>query len=121
MERSGAHNQLGARGEALAAEFLQEKGLKILGRNIVSRIGEIDLLASDSDTLVLVEVKTQTAAGTFDPVYKLDFAKRRKLSVLAAQLAAQNPGRNIRVDAVTLYWKRDSERPVISHLENILS
>lgn len=121
MERSGAHNQLGARGEALAAEFLERKGFRILERNLASRIGEIDLLARDGDTLVIVEVKTQSGAGTFNPVHKLDFAKRRKLGLLAAQVAARHPGLNVRVDAVTIYWKRNSDRPVITHLASILS
>ena len=119
--RSGAHNELGARGESLAAEFLIGKGYAVLARNLVTRIGEIDLLCQDGDCLVVVEVKTTTTAGTFNPVDKLDFAKRRKLSLLASQVAARYPDRNVRVDAVTLYWRHDQSVPVITHFETITS
>ena len=42
----------GAAAEALAAEFLQARGLKIVARNYRCRGGEIDLIASDGDTLI---------------------------------------------------------------------
>ncbi len=43
--------------EEKAAIFLNEKGMTILERNYRCRIGEIDLIAKEKNTLVFVEVK----------------------------------------------------------------
>ncbi|OGY20967.1 MAG: hypothetical protein A2126_03015 [Candidatus Woykebacteria bacterium GWB1_45_5] len=50
---------LGRLGEKLAASLLRRKGYKILERNFQSRLGEIDIVAVDGDTLVFVEVKAR--------------------------------------------------------------
>ena len=47
----------GAKYEQLAAEFLEEKGYRILERNFRCRQGEIDIIAVDRDCLVFLEVK----------------------------------------------------------------
>ena len=110
--------ELGREGETLAAQFLIRKGYRELARNLTLRQGEIDLLMADGETVVVVEVKTQTSGILIDPVYKISPAKQRKLSLLAAVISAKYPERNVRVDAVTLYWDR-SGKPVITHYENI--
>ena len=112
-------NQLGREGETLAAEFLVRKGYRELARNLRFRQGEIDVLMEDGETVVLVEVKAQTSAVLIDPVYKISPAKRRKLGLLAALISAKYPERNVRIDAVTLYWNQ-SGSPIITHYENIL-
>lgn len=43
--------------ENLAAAYLAEQGLLILEKNYRTRLGEIDLIAKEKDTLVFVEVK----------------------------------------------------------------
>jgi hypothetical protein len=47
----------GARAEALAAAYLEARGVAVLERNFRCRTGEIDLVARDGDTLVFVEVR----------------------------------------------------------------
>jgi len=51
----------------------------VLGRNVRTRLGEIDLVALDGTTVVLVEVKTRRegGGGTAD---RVDHAKRRRLA-----------------------------------------
>lgn len=51
---------LGPIGEEIAARALADRGYRILERNVRSRAGEIDLLATDGETLVAVEVKART-------------------------------------------------------------
>jgi putative endonuclease len=53
--------QLGDQGEDLAAAALKKQGYKILERNYVTPLGEIDLIARQGKTLVVVEVKTAAA------------------------------------------------------------
>ena len=60
---------IGAHYEALAAEYLESQGYRILARNFLCRFGEIDLVASDETergpVLVFIEVKYRgsTACG----------------------------------------------------------
>ncbi len=56
-ERDAARKADGAAAEALAARFLEARGLRVLRRNLRTRFGELDLIAQDDDTLVFVEVR----------------------------------------------------------------
>jgi len=52
-----AHNELGKWGEELAAEYLQEKGYEIIERDWKSGHHDLDIIAKEGGTLVIVEVK----------------------------------------------------------------
>lgn len=52
---------LGKKGEEIAERFLIQKGYKIVELNYRIRGGEIDIVATDQNTLVYVEVKTRTS------------------------------------------------------------
>ena len=47
----------GRAGEQLARQHLEAAGLRVLASNLPSRLGEIDLVCRDGDTLVFVEVR----------------------------------------------------------------
>ncbi|MBP9818300.1 YraN family protein [Candidatus Shapirobacteria bacterium] len=47
----------GRRGEEEARVFLEQKGYELIEQNYVNDLGEIDLIMSDKDWLVFVEVK----------------------------------------------------------------
>lgn len=66
-------------GEDVAAKFLAKKGFKIVERNFKSKLGEIDIVALDGDTLVFVEVKKRTTAKFGLPREAVDFNKQQKL------------------------------------------
>ncbi|GAC58993.1 hypothetical protein GOHSU_66_00080 [Gordonia hirsuta DSM 44140 = NBRC 16056] len=89
-DRCGA---IGAIGEGFAAEFLQAQHWRILERNWRTRYGELDLIAADGTTLVIVEVKTRASHVYTDPVAAVTPAKLRRMRLLARQwLAARPPG-----------------------------
>lgn len=52
--------QVGKRGEDLAAEYLQQQGFSIVDRNYWKPWGEIDIIARREGELRFVEVKTVT-------------------------------------------------------------
>lgn len=52
-----ANTERGRAAEQIAAQFLQQQGLLIVGRNVRSRRGEIDIIARDGDYWVFIEVK----------------------------------------------------------------
>lgn len=94
-------SDLGLRGEALAAKELERKGYEILERRWRCRFGEIDIVARDGDTVVVVEVKARTRSDVFSPVDAVDAPKQRKLVALAKAYArAHAPDGVIRFDIV---------------------
>ena len=56
-KQRSSNRQLGAEKEALAAEYLQEQGYRLLTRNFACRQGELDLIACKDGYLVFIEVK----------------------------------------------------------------
>lgn len=50
---------IGNKGEKAAAKFLKKEGYRILKRNFRSAHGEIDIIASNKEYIVFVEVKTR--------------------------------------------------------------
>lgn len=106
--------KLGAVGEELAAQFLISKGYRILVRNLKTRYGEIDILAADGQTAVVVEVKAKTNTLYGSPVEMVNRQKQRKLQVLAMDLANQHHLVDYRIDVVAIDLSRPSQ-PVIEH------
>ncbi|HZB97184.1 MAG TPA: YraN family protein [Candidatus Sulfotelmatobacter sp.] len=74
--------RVGRAGEAAAVSFLQKQGMHILDRDWRSRLGQIDIVADDGGTLVLVEVKTRRGERYGTPQEAVDARKRQKLRSL---------------------------------------
>ena len=111
--------EYGRQGESLAAIFLEKKGWHIVAKNVRTAVGEIDILAQDDTCWVIVEVKSVHDGSTIDPISKIDFRKRKKLSQLAQIVAMKAPDSLVRVDAVTVSGPDDD--PIITHYENIIT
>ena len=52
-------SSLGEKGEEIAMLHLKQQGYRILEQNFRTKLGEIDIVAVDSGSLVFVEVKTR--------------------------------------------------------------
>ena len=74
----------------IAAEFLQRQGLVLLVTNYRNRTGEIDLIMSDDQTLVFVEVKQRRDSQFGRPEESVDIAKQAKLRCTAASYLLRN-------------------------------
>lgn len=74
----------GIRAEHLAAQFLQQHGLKLLQHNYRCRFGEIDLIMQDGETLVFAEVRLRSRADFGGAAASINSTKQKKL-VRAAQ------------------------------------
>ncbi|MBO8162411.1 MAG: YraN family protein [Brevibacillus sp.] len=70
---------LGRYGEELAAGRLVELGYRILARNVRFRTAELDIVASEGDTLVFVEVRTRRGSSRGTPAESIGWHKRKKL------------------------------------------
>lgn len=75
---------LGKAGEEAAAKYLRHTlGYAVLSQNYRNRLGEIDIIAQDGDTLVFVEVKTRRSQQCGRPAEAVENRKQRKLSLVA--------------------------------------
>jgi putative endonuclease len=69
----------GALAEQLAAQYLQQHGLKLLQTNYSCRFGEIDLILQDGDTLVFAEVRMRSSSSFGGAAASIDARKQAKL------------------------------------------
>lgn len=102
-----ARQILGREGERIAARELERRGWQIVARNarVKGIRGELDVIALDGETLVVVEVKTGRACARSGPVSMLEMvgpAKQRKLRTLAAAWLRANRTRLPRVEGLRI-------------------
>lgn len=106
-------------GEDLAADYLINKGYKVLERNLRLFCGEIDILAEDKKTIVIVEVKTVRGGGFGLAQELVRFRKQEKLKLLGRAMEQEYPNKTIRIDVVGV--DLSGEEPKIEHLINAVS
>lgn len=75
--------ELGRKGEDSAQRFLEKQGYRVLERNWVCSAGEADLIVTDDETLVFVEVKTRTNESRGLPEDAVTRDKRRRYENIA--------------------------------------
>jgi putative endonuclease len=114
--------EIGALGEQLAIEHLMSLGLRVLARNWRCRYGELDVIAADDATgvVVFVEVKTRTSDQFGGVAQAVTADKVRRLRRLAGLWLAAQRGSwaAVRIDVVGVRIGR-RRAPEISHLEGV--
>ena len=114
-----AHNELGKWGEDLAAAYLQEKGYEILERDWKSGRHDLDIVAKDGNTLVVVEVKTRRNRLYGDPEEAVDYKKRRSLlSAINHYVKSHYASRYVRFDVISVVGMIGST-PEIDHIKDV--
>ena len=116
--RMALSHDLGRVSERIAAEYLEQRGYRILERNY--RVGhkEVDLIAARTGLVVFVEVKARAGPAYGHPLDAITWAKRREIEYVArVWIAARGrPGLTYRFDAVAVLWSRGHAR--IEHVPN---
>ncbi len=74
---------MGQKGEELALRFLKEAGYRIVTTNYVCKLGEIDIIAKEKDTLAFIEVKTRTSTLFGPPELSVTPFKQMQISKAA--------------------------------------
>lgn len=94
---------LGAAGEARAARYLEDRGYRILERNVRYEGVELDLIVARSRLVAFVEVKTRRCDRFGAPELAVDFAKQARLVRAAVGWLREHPRRahTIRFDVVS--------------------
>jgi putative endonuclease len=117
---SDPRQALGRRGERLAAEHLERLGYSIVARNHRTRFGEIDLVAADRTTLVIVEVKTRRGRGRpWDNLHERKQRQVRRMGLAYLNDVDDRPKRSrVRFDAIGVTVDARGELTSLEHLEN---
>lgn len=112
----------GALVEAAARAHLERAGLRTVATNATYRVGELDLVMREGDTLVFVEVRHRTGGRFGGGAASITAAKRRKLVLAARAFLGRHPrlaDLPCRFDVVeaegdpaapALHWLRDAFR-----------
>lgn len=112
------HNELGKEGEQIAVDLLLQKGYKIIDRNWHFQKAEIDIIAQkESDTLVIVEVKTRSNSFIGSPE-EFVTPKKIKLLVKAANefVISRNYDVEVRFDIIAIV--KNAKYQKVEHLED---
>ena len=99
------HRQtLGQFGENLACAALKQRGYAILARRYRTKLGEIDIVAREADTIVFVEVKAREGNDFGGGAVAVTPWKQRRLALMALDYLARYrlDDRPCRFDVVTI-------------------
>lgn len=113
------HNQkIGKWGELAASEYIQNKGYEILGKNIRTPHGEIDIIACVEDVIIFVEVKTRTSRSFGLPEEGLTRRKLAHMLASARYYAAEHEIDTWQCDAIAVE-RIPGGPPHFEHFENV--
>ena len=108
-------NERGRAAEELALRYLTGQGLRLRSRNYACRLGEIDLILDDGQTVVFVEVRQRRSARFGSAVESITARKQGRLIAAARHyLARERTLPACRFDAVLVdgqgqvEWIRDA-------------
>jgi putative endonuclease len=83
--------QSGALAENTAAAFLEAQGFRIVARNFLRRIGELDVVARTGDLLVIAEVRTRASDRFGGAAASIGWRKQRRIAATASLFLNQHP------------------------------
>ena len=115
---SDYRKQVGNKGESLAEDYIKRKGYKIIQRNYRCRLGEIDIIAKDDDTIVFIEVRTKQNENFGSPQGSVTSTKKSKISKTALSFIQEKnlSGYSYRFDFIAITFSQG--KPNIEHIEN---
>lgn len=118
-------SEIGKYGEDIACKFLKKEGYKIVARNKHESHNEIDIIASNKEYIVFVEVKTRSVEDDLfnpygTPASAVTASKQEKLIAAARSYLRGNPtNKQPRMDVVEVYLKKGTKSVLkINHFEN---
>lgn len=98
--------------EDRALAYLTDRGLTLVCRNFLCRMGELDLVMRDKQTLVIVEVRSRENRGYGTAAESITWSKRRRIVRTSNYLLATRAELRrlpVRFDVVTLDSAADIE------------
>lgn len=120
FDRCLVHESLGLYGERLAARYLLKQGYYLTAQRFLDRLGEIDLIAVDQDTIVFVEVKTRSRLKNGTPAESVDIKKQARIVRAAKRYLIQNHVTNCptRFDIIAIICSKPGTNAEIKHYKH---
>lgn len=108
------HLVIGELSELKAQKYLKSQGLKLVSRNFLCKMGEIDLIAMDRDILVFIEVRFRKNVLYGSGADTITHAKRRKIIRTADYFLQRhrqfaNCACRFDIISISLDWKGETE------------
>lgn len=99
-------NELGKKGEKLAVRYLKKQGYKIIEINYKTKLGEIDIIALDRNTLVFIEVKSRISQKQGLPQEAINKRKQQQIQKVAEFYLKQKSLKhlNCRFDVISVLF-----------------
>ena len=111
------HNDLGKKGEEIAAAYLINKGHKILVQNYRHEKAEVDIISAHSDTVIFTEVKTRSTDRYGFPEESVSTKKKEKLrEAMDHYLAENNIKEESRFDIISIVINNQGTE--VHHIED---
>lgn len=112
-------HERGRQAETIVADYVGKRGMAVLERNL--RVGrlEVDIVARDGDTIVIIEVRTRGAGAWQNALHSVGRVKRDRLRQAARVLwsrrfAKQRSLRGVRFDVAAV--RLDLPEPTIDYV-----
>jgi len=108
--------------EQIAVNYLKRMDYKVLERNYQKRIGEIDIVSAQADTIVFVEVKSLTTESILALEQTISALKKHKLiKICQYWLSEHNKSNaNWRIDFIGIVVDIYGELRKLKHLPNAI-
>ncbi len=102
-QQKSTNNSKGKIAEDAALKYLNQKGLQLISRNFRCRYGEIDLIMTQDNILVFVEVRYRKQNSHGSAAESVTNQKQRKLSITAQHyLQRYSSTPNCRFDVIAI-------------------
>ena len=112
-----ASHHTGKQGEAIAVEYLTQKGYDVLETNWQSNHQEIDIIARQGDILVIAEVKTRNTNYFGEPETFVTKQKQRMLIKATNHYITKNDlNVTVRFDIISILYNKDEHK--LKHIED---
>ena len=114
-----AHNELGKWGEDQAAEFLSHNGYQIIERDWKSGRRDIDIIATDGNEVIFVEVKTRRNRLFGEPEEAVNYHKLQSLRLaINHYIKYRRINCDVRLDIISVVGTIGQE-PEIDHIKGV--
>lgn len=116
-------NERGARGahwETFASNHLRAQGLEVIARGYRCRLGELDIVCIDGETLVIVEVRARSTTAYTTALDSISGGKRQRIVNAARHFLMRHPRwfhRPLRFDVVAIDAV-DTDEPRLTWVRN---
>ena len=115
--------KIGDLGEELSLIYLKNKGHQLVTRNWEKpKMGEIDLITTQNDTLYFIEVKTtENANNNYSPLDHLDKNKMKRFERIVNHYLIENEliDKEYQLSACLVYIDKKEKKAKINFIENI--